>query len=161
MTFKEIIAHSVTNFSQDLFLQINDNSNMPIAIIDSKKLEEYCLFLLKNKELYFDFLECITAIDNGLEKNTMEIVYNFYSIVYNHKIAIKVVIDRNNPIIDSLSLLWRTANWHEREIFDLFGIHFANHPDLRRILNPEDWQGFPLRKDYVVQDMYHDIKVKY
>lgn len=91
----------------------------------------------------------------------MELVYNLYSIPYNHHIAIKVALDRNAPSVRTLSDIWRTANWHEREAFDLFGINFTDHPDLRRILLPADWEGFPLRKDYQHQDRYRNIKLNY
>ncbi len=161
MKFKEIITLSQEHYKSELFIQILDNSLMPYVIIDAENLFSYANFLLKNKDLYFDFLECITAIDNGIDKNTFDLVYNFYSIVYQHSFVVKVVVDRKQPKICSLSSIWKTANWHEREIFDLFGINFDNHPDMRRILNPEDWQGFPLRKDYQVQSDYHGIKVEY
>jgi NADH-quinone oxidoreductase subunit C len=84
-----------------------------------------------------------------------------YSIPYNFSIMLKVVIPRDNPVIRSVASIWKTANWHEREIFDLFGVQFQNHPDLRRILLPADWDGHPLRKDYKQQEYYKNIKVDY
>jgi NADH-quinone oxidoreductase subunit C len=74
---------------------------------------------------------------------------------------IKVTVAREKPELDSVSHIWRTANWQEREIFDMYGIQFRNHPDLRRILMPADWEGYPLRKDYTHQAYYRDIKVEY
>lgn len=123
-------------------------------------------FLWKSPESYFDQLSCITAIDNGLEKGTIDIIYTLYSIPFHQNLHLKVVLprllpDNQLPIIDSLSGIWKTANWHEREIFDLVGVRFAGHPDLRRILLPEDWQGHPLRKDYQEQETYHGIQVKF
>jgi len=103
----------------------------------------------------------LTGLDNGVEKSTMEVLYHLYSIPYNHNIVMKVETDRGNPIVDTVSSVWRTADWHEREAYDMFGIKFNNHPDLRRILLPADWEGFPLRKDYQEQEYYHGIKVKY
>ena len=111
--------------------------------------------------MYFDSLSCVTGIDNGPEKNTMEVVHNLYSIPYNHHLMLRVELDRENPGVESLSSIWKTADWHERETFDLFGIHFANHPDLRRILLPNDWEGYPLRKDYQEQEKYHGMTVVY
>jgi NADH-quinone oxidoreductase subunit C len=115
--------------------------------------------LQQNSETYFDQLACVTGIDNGPEANTMEVVYNLYSIPFNRSLAIKVVLDRKNPEIESLSSIWKSANWLEREVFDMYGIQFKNHPDLRRILMPADWEGFPLRKDYQEQETYRNIKL--
>jgi len=74
---------------------------------------------------------------------------------------LKVVLPRENPEVDSVSQVWRTADWHEREAFDMFGIKFNGHPDLRRLLLPADWEGHPLRKDYKHQEYYRDVKVEY
>jgi NADH-quinone oxidoreductase subunit C len=96
----------------------------------------------------------------------MEIVYNLYSIPYNSQLTLKVELIRNKadeplPELPSVSHIWRTADWHEREAYDLMGIKFSGHPDLRRILLTADWQGHPLRKDYQIQETYHGIKVAY
>lgn len=117
--------------------------------------------LFRNPSTYFDMLSSITGIDNGLPNATMEVIYNLYSIPFNHHLMIKVMLPRDKPEIESVCHIWKTANWHEREIFDMYGIHFKNHPDLRRILMPSDWEGHPLRKDYKHQAYYRDIKVEY
>jgi NADH-quinone oxidoreductase subunit C len=117
--------------------------------------------LYKNPNSYFDMLSCVTGLDNGADAATMEVAYNLYSIPFNHHLMIKVVLPRDKPEIESVSMIWKTANWQEREIFDMYGIHFKNHPDLRRILMPADWEGHPLRKDYKHQEYYRDIKVEY
>jgi NADH-quinone oxidoreductase subunit C len=88
-------------------------------------------------------------------------VYNLYSIPFNHHLMIKILLPRDKPEIESVSHIWKTANWLEREVFDMYGVHFKNHPDLRRILMPADWEGYPLRKDYKHQAYYRDIKVEY
>ena len=134
---------------------------MPIIVIEKDKLSQICSFLQRNPDTFFDMLSCITGIDNFPEKNTFEIVYNLYSIPYNYKIAIKVILDRDNPIVDSVNEIWKTADWHEREVFDMYGIVVNNHPDLRRILLPADWVGFPLRKDYKTDEYYHNLKIDY
>jgi len=139
---------------------------MPFAVIAKQNLLKVAEFLHSHTDCYFDYLACVTAIDNGAEKNTLEVIYNLYSIPYDAKFCFKVKLDRNAegqpmPEIESVSHIWRTANWHEREIFDLYGIKFLNHPDLRRILMPADWEGHPLRKDYQLQKYYHQIKVEY
>ena len=117
------------------------------------------LTLLKHdSSTYFDLLACLTAIDQGLEANQMEVVYNLYSIPLAHALMIKTLLPRDNPQIASVAHLWKTADWHEREAYDLFGIAFVNHPDLRRILMPADWQGHPMRKDYVEPETYRGMK---
>ena len=106
-------------------------------------------------------LSSITGIDNGPEDNTMEVIYNLYSIPFDLHLMVKIKIDRESAIVPTVSDIWKTANWHEREIFDLLGIRFEGHPDLRRILLPNDWEGHPLRKDDILQEQYHGIKVDY
>jgi NADH-quinone oxidoreductase subunit C len=117
--------------------------------------------LYRDPATYFDMLSCVTGLDNGAEAATMEVAYNLYSIPFNHHLMIKVVLPRHKPEIESVTSIWKTANWQEREIFDMYGIQFKNHPDLRRILMPADWEGHPLKKDYKQQDYYRDIKVEY
>ena len=106
-------------------------------------------------------LSCVTGLDNGPQTNTMEVIYNLYSIPYNLHLMLKVVLPREQLEIDSVASVWRTADWLEREVFDMYGIHFTNHPDLRRILMPADWEGYPLRKDYQNPQYYRDIKIEY
>lgn len=130
-------------------------------LIDSKSIHSVCELLHCNEKTYFDQLSCLTGLDNGEEKGTMEVIYNLYSIAYDLHLMLKVEVDREKPAIDSVVDIWKTADWHEREAYDLLGIHFNNHPDLRRILLPDDWEGHPLRKDYVEQERYHNVKVKY
>jgi NADH-quinone oxidoreductase subunit C len=131
-------------------IKIHKNDLLPVANA-----------LHSNSQLFFDMLSCITGIDNGPVTNTMEVAYNFYSIPFNQSIMIKVVIAREIPEIDSLSAIYKTADWHEREMFDMYGITVKGHPDLRRILMPADWEGHPLRKDYKQQDYYRNIKLDY
>lgn len=118
--------------------------------------------LYQNESLHFDHLSSIIAVDNGPQTNTMEILYFLFSYTKIVSVCVSCVLpNRDKPNVPSLSYLWRSADWHEREIFDLFGIVFENHPDLRRILLPANWEGNPLRKDYNQQEYYHGIKVKY
>ena len=100
---------------------------------------------LKNGPLSFDNLHCITAIDR-IEK--IELVYILYSISKRRALTMKVYLPPEDLNIASLASIWRSADWLEREIYDMFGVNFSGHPDMRRILNPYDWKGYPLRKDY-------------
>ena len=122
--------------SQFLTLNVNPDYLYQLA----KQLKE-------NIDTSFDYMFCQTGID-WLEN--MEVVYHLRSTSHRHEVVIRTQItDRENPTVDSVYDLWKTADFHEREIFDLLGIRFNNHPDLRRIFLDEDWEGYPLRKDYV------------
>ncbi|HMJ70832.1 MAG TPA: NADH-quinone oxidoreductase subunit C [Cyclobacteriaceae bacterium] len=137
------------------------NSTPPAITVSVNKLVEICRGLHANAETYFDQLSCVTGIDNGVEAKTMEVIYHLYSIPYNFSVALKVVLPREQPVVPTLSSVWKSANWLERETFDMYGIIFEGHPDLRRILMPADWEGYPLRKDYSEQEKYREIQVKY
>lgn len=133
-------------------------------IIPKENIFVVCYYLLNNNKLYFDFLNCISGVDNGVEVGTFDILYHISSVPFEHSVVLKCSLNREineNFNIDSVSGVWKSADWHEREIFDFFGLKFSNHPDLRRILMPADWKGYPLRKDYEEQAEYHGIKVKY
>jgi NADH-quinone oxidoreductase subunit C len=141
---------------------VPDLASTPNTIkISVEDLKAVCLKLYNDASSYFDMCSCITGIDNGVDAGTMEVIYNLYSIPYNHHTALKVVIPRGKPEVETVADVWKTADWHERELFDMFGIVVKGHPDLRRILMPADWEGFPLRKDYKHAEYYRDIKIEY
>ncbi|MCE7063724.1 NADH-quinone oxidoreductase subunit C [Dyadobacter sp. CY326] len=165
MTFQEI-AELVTNAFPQYKFTTDTTNPQPILLVPVEHIAEICGFLFRDDRLYFDFLACITAIDNGPVNAMMELIYNLTSIPYGHDLMLKASFPRSVdgeplPAVSSVAGIWRTADWHEREAFDLMGIHFEGHPDLRRILLPEDWEGHPLRKDYSVQHRYHGIYVRY
>ena len=161
MTFSEIKLLIIEKLGEAVIVAENTTLVQPQLTISSDRVIELCLFLRDSDSLFFDYLSCLTGLDNGSEKNSMEVIYHLYSIPYNHSIILKVELDRSSPSLPSVSSIWRTADWHEREAYDMYGITFIGHPDLRRILLPADWEGFPLRKDYEEQEYYHGIKVKY
>lgn len=105
-------------------------------------------FLCRDDELQFRYLADITAVDRHPVEPRFEVNYHLYSLRLRQWLRVKARAGGNSPTVDSVTPIWPGANWHEREAFDLFGIRFAGHPDLRRILMPEDWQGHPLRRDY-------------
>lgn len=165
MTFEEILAKLNSSFEKDI-VETQPEGLQPHVVVSTNALLPICGFLQKTEDLYFDMLSCITGIDLGAEKDQMEIAYNLYSIPYNHHLTVKIRFDRNTskeelPTVPSVTNIWATANWHERETYDLMGILFEGHPDLRRILLPNDWEGHPLRKDYEEQEKYHGVTVKY
>ncbi len=108
------------------------------------------------EELKFDLLTDATALDRYPMEPRFELNYQLVSIPLRQKLRIRVKLSVDDPVVDSLVPVWKGANWLEREIFDMFGIQFTGHPDLRRILLPDDWEGHPLRKDYPVEG-YRDI----
>jgi NADH-quinone oxidoreductase subunit C len=143
---------------------IDDNATPRALRIHPDDLFLVCQRLYQDPKTYldqFDQLSSITAIDNGPDAGTLEIAYNLYSIPFNLHVMLKISMPRDNAEVVSLVPIWRTANWHEREVFDMFGVTFRNHPDLRRILLPADWEGHPLRKDYKQQEYYKGIKVEF
>lgn len=141
-------------------VKVDTNSTPRGVLIDGNDLLSISSQLHQHPSIYFDMLSCITGIDNGPEAKTMEVVYHLYSISCNVSFALKVILPRENPEVDSLCSIWKSANWLEREVYDMFGIQFKNHPDLRRILMPNDWKGYPLRKDYEHEEKYRGIDIK-
>jgi NADH-quinone oxidoreductase subunit C len=140
---------------------VDENATPKVIKVAVADLKNVCRELFENPSTYFDMLSCLTPIDNGPQVGTIEVIYNLYSIPFNFQVAIKIVVLRDQPEIESVVDIWKTANWHEREAYDMFGIIIKGHPDLRRILMPADWEGHPLRKDYKHQEYYRDIKIDY
>ncbi len=149
--------------------QAEHTTLQPFLVIPTDHLARVCVFLHQDERLYFDYLENLTGVDYP-DNNQVGVVYHIQSIVHAHRLVLKTVAARLPkdadtpayiPIIPSVMHIWRAAEWHEREAYDLLGICFEGHTDLRRILLPEDWEGHPLRKDYTQQEYYHGIKVDY
>lgn len=116
-------------------------------IVQPNELHSLMSQLKTNSETQFDYLFCLSGVDWGKE---LGIVYHLESTTLRHQIVIKVnTKDRDNPTFDTVSDIWKTADFHEREVFDFFGIKFNNHPNLKFLFLTEEWEGFPLRKDYV------------
>jgi NADH-quinone oxidoreductase subunit C len=147
----------------------------PFIVVDPADLVEICRFLRDDGRLKFEILSCISGIDYleldpkkvakaGFEPH-VEVVYHLQSFTHRHRFTVKVILPRwkndkpgDLPEVPSVTSIWPAADWHEREVYDLSGIRFNGHPDLRRILLSEDWIGHPLRKDYEFPLEYHGIR---
>ena len=119
------------------------------VIVPREHIASVCGFLKTWSETRFDFLADLCGADRGAEEEPrFDVNYHLFSTTKYHRWRLKVLLNEDNVHLDSVTSIWRTANWHERETYDLFGVIFDGHPDLRRILLPEDWQGHALRKDF-------------
>ncbi len=126
---------------------IEEGSQFLNVIVKPKQFHALMSQLKSNDQTQFNYLFCLSGVDWGEE---LGVVYHLESTIHRHIIVVKVkIIDRENPNLDSVWDIWYTAEFHEREVFDFFGIKFNNHPNLKRLFLTEDWDGFPLRKDYV------------
>lgn len=134
----------------------------PTITVAADSIAEISSFLKTNDELAFDTLMCLSGVDyKGLkgENDRIEVVYHLFSMRHRHRIVLKAQLPREEPAIPSVEQVWDIANWHEREAYDMFGVQFHGHSDLRRILCPDDWVGYPLRKDYVQPETYRGMPV--
>jgi len=136
--------------SLDSDLDIMEGKQFTEITVPPSKLHSLATLLKAKEEISFDFLVCITGVDYG---HDLGVIYHIRSTKYGHTIVLKSrTPDRENPVFDSVTDIWKGADLHEREAFDLLGIKFANHPDLRRLFLNSSW-GFPLRKDYIEDDI--------
>ena len=138
----------------DRILEIVDKKPDPFMVVEPRAIVEVCRFLKEDPALAMDCLSNESGVDY---KDRCEVVYHLFSYRHRHQAVLKVKLPRENPSVETLEKLWSSANWMEREIFDLVGVNFEGHSDLRRILMPEDWPGHPLRKDFVEPLEYHGI----
>ena len=139
---------------KDKVVQI-ENSNACIVDVDSWK--DISEFIKNDEKMLFDYLMSISAYDLG-DSEIFGVAYNFYSTKLNQYLEVRIEVNDSQEI-ESITHLWRAADWHEREAYDMIGIKFKNHPDMKRILLPEDWEGYPLRKDYKTPEYYNCMPV--
>jgi NADH-quinone oxidoreductase subunit C len=156
----EEIHHKLQGAFGERVLAFNGATRDPSIVVEAAAMHEIGVYLRHDPELQFDLLMCLSGVDYGPGK-TLGVVYHLFSTVLRQTITVKVEVPRQDGVVPTVSDLWRTAEWHEREAYDLYGMHFADHPDHRRILLPDDWEGHPLLKDYQVQEFYHGIRVPY
>ncbi len=163
MSFEDIKLLLIEKFDANVIVG-EETGLQPALLIEPKHIAKVCLELRNNPKTYFDFLSSITGVDYGVETMRFGVVYHLASIPYQTQLTLKVSVENNRelnnlPSFPSLTTVYRTADWHEREAYDLIGIFFEGHPDLRRILLPDDWEGFPLRKDYKTAEYYKGIRI--
>jgi NADH-quinone oxidoreductase subunit C len=126
------------------------------CLVAASSLVEACTLLRDDPALRFDFLQCLTAVDYPRDEKILS-VYHLYSYSLAHSFVLKVELPRDDPKCPSVTGVWKTANWHEREQYDLFGVQYTGHPELRRLLMPDDWVGYPMRKDYQEANTYRHM----
>lgn len=174
-TSEEIFNLLKEKFSEAIGEFISDKPAESVIRVSPLEIDKVCLFLRDEKELEFNSLMNLSGVDdaNGekvkdeneneiLKGGTLSVYYHLESINLKHKVTLKVSTDRETPEVASVEEVWRCADWHEREAFDMYGIKFLNHHNLIRILMPYDWEaGYPLRKDYQNPEFYKGMKVPY
>ena len=142
-------------FSEDIDKELSSADHIQIQ---SKNWLAISTYLRDDPDCLFDSLQCITGVDLG-EESDLEVRYNLHSMTHRHAVEIRISCPRNKAKVPSVESIWSIGDWFERETYDMYGIEFEGHKDLTRILLPEDWEGWPLRKDYEVQETYHGIVV--
>ncbi len=148
MNLKEFIPQKLQEKFPKVKFEFVDYRGDLTAKFDKEHVTSVCEFLKEDPELDFRLCEDVTAVDWAKRKNRFTVVYHIFSLKHNFRLRLKADVDESDCSIDTVSFIWRTANWHERETYDMFGIKFNNHPDLRRMYMPEDFEYNPLRKDF-------------
>ncbi|HSL87731.1 MAG TPA: NADH-quinone oxidoreductase subunit C [Ignavibacteriaceae bacterium] len=148
MTIKEIIKNKLQENFKDASLEFSEYKDEFVIKVDKKIIASVCKLLKTDTELKFLICEDITAVDWATRKNRFTVVYHIFSLKNNIRIVVKADVDEADCSIDTVSSIWRAANWQERETYDMYGIKFNNHPDLRRMYMPEEFEYYPLRKDF-------------
>lgn len=129
-------------------LESNEFRGELTVVVSADKIVDVCRFLKEDPDLRFDLLADLFGLDMYTPVKRFGVVYNLYSLKNHHRIRLKVFVEETHPYVQSVTGVWSTANWHERETFDMFGIIFDGHPDLRRIYMPDEFEYHPLRKDF-------------
>ncbi len=140
-------------------LDLTLDESVPCIIVPPMAIKEICLQLRDHPRYQFDSLMCLSGVDYG--NGSLGVTYHLDSTILKQKVTLKVLVPQDQPHVASVAMVWRCADWHEREAYDLVGLLFDGHPDHRRILMPDDWDGHPLRKDYKVPEFYRGMKVPY
>jgi NADH-quinone oxidoreductase subunit C len=164
MIFEEIKLLLVQKLGDNIVLGEELAGLQPALLIAPDSIVDVCRELRDHPQTYFDFLANLSGVDYGAESRRFGVVYHLTSIPYQSTIVLKISKDNDRdenqlPVFPSVTSVYGAANWHEREAYDMLGIFFEGHPDLRRILLPDDWEGYPLRKDYKNAKFYKGIRI--
>ncbi len=135
----------------DCFLDAHEQHGDETVVLRPEGIATVAAFLRSDAELQFNVLMDVTAVDYPGRTPRFEVVYHFYSLPRRARLRVKLPVSEDQPEVDSLTSLWKSANWYEREVWDMFGIRFRGHPNLKRILMYEGFEGHPLRKDYPIK----------
>jgi NADH-quinone oxidoreductase subunit C len=148
MDFKELITQKLKEKFPSVEFELTEYRDELTIKFDKKFIVEVCSFLKASPDLEFSWCSDVTAVDWANRKNRFTVVYNIFSMKHNFRLRLKADVDESDCNIDSVSSVWQAANWQERETYDMYGIKFNNHPDLRRMYMPEEFEYHPLRKDF-------------
>jgi NADH-quinone oxidoreductase subunit C len=164
MMLAEIKQLLIDKFGEQVIAGEELTGMQPALLINPDDITKVCLELRDNPATYFDFLSCLSGVDYGMEASRFGVVYHLASIPYQTQLTLKISREHDRggdalPHFQSVVSVYKSADWHEREAYDMFGIYFEGHPDMRRLLMPDDWEGFPLRKDYQNAEYYKGIKI--
>ena len=151
-----VVAECLRSWNPKAVAEVSEYRGETTIVVPRELLRATAERCRQDAKLQYNFLTDATCVDRFPAEPRFELNYHLVSIPRREKVRLRVWLGGNDPVVDSLVPVWPGANWLEREIFDLFGIRFSGHPDLRRILLPEDWEGYPLRRDYPVEG-YRDV----
>ncbi len=152
----EIFARLQTLLGDAVSGFTTEGTKDPYCKVVPEKWHEVALVLRDDAELKLDFLQCVTAVD-WPKQSQLQMIYHLYSYPHHHSFVVKADLPRDTPVIASVADVWAAADWNEREQYDLLGVGFTQHPDLRRVMLPDDWVGYPLRKDYKEAATYREM----
>jgi len=158
MTASEIYERLKAHFGERV-ISLAQDAKDPWILVEPTAIAEVCRFLHDDPELRCDALSNQSGVDYKAQ-GWIEVVYHLYSYAHRHYVILKVRTPRDAAELPTVEGVWKAANWLEREIYDLLGVNFVGHSDLRRLLLPEDWIGYPLRKDFVEPEQYHGISTR-
>ena len=155
MSFDEILKVLQEKFGASEIVPTTDRAGDPFATVPAAKIAEILAFVRDDAQIQFNCLSNLTGVD--APPDHLEVVYHFFSYSKRHSMTLKVKVPKANPHLPTVENVYPTANWQEREAYDLLGMIFDGHSDLRRIMLPDDWVGHPLRKDYKEEEDYHGM----